>query len=456
MFLVKVFACKKVFCEKEKVLRKRAIVISPGIYTYGASVIAGILERCPGVDIDVTLSKGLHFEGKFDYIFLSLSSTLHLLEIGDSIQELKRKCKDGGLIVVGGPVSQCPEFVFRYLDCDVVVIGEGEIPVEMMKNGYAIEEIDGVAYKENREVVINPPKQLPDIEHRTLPKIPKDISEQDVRGANVYIETHRGCKFNCSFCQVSEFFGREIRSRSIDNIVEEVKEFKKAGVKKIAVSGGTSSLYYKFRDLLETVSSVIGKNNLSAPDIRVDTINEETLDTIREYTIGWAFFGMESGSDRMLKRMRKGIKVGDIIEAREAAKQQGVKVAGSFIVGYPGEREEDYEKTKELVEDLYLDDCFISIAEPIPGTELAEEVIKGGADNPLFIQSKRIRNMSVAEERALDLMLTSYVARERPLTLSDDLYEKTLKEVRKQGEDIRKVTQMITGGLGYVYNCGYL
>jgi len=438
-------------------MRKRAIVISPGIYTYGAAVIAGILERCPVGDIiDVKLSKSLNFEGRFDYILLSLSSTLHLLEIRESIQELKRKCRDEGLIVVGGPVSQCPEFVFRYLDCDAVVIGEGEIPVEMMKKGYEIDEIDGIAYKENGEIVINPPKQLPDIEHRTLPKIPTDIGGQDIRGANVYIETHRGCKFNCAFCQVPEFFGRGIRSRSIDNIVEEVKEFKNAGVRKIAISGGTSSLYYKFPDLLENVSSVIGKNNLSAPDIRVDTINGDALDAIREYTIGWLFFGMESGSDKMLKRMRKGIKVDDIIEAREEAKHKGVKVAGSFIVGYPGESEEDYEATRALVEDLWLDDCFISIAEPIPGTELAEEVIKNENENPLFIQSDKMRNMSVAEERTQDLMLTSYVARSNPLILSDELYEKTLREVRKQGEDIRKVTQMISSGLGYVCNCGSL
>jgi len=438
-------------------MKKRAIVISPGIYAYGAAVIAGILERCPvGDDIDVTLSKSLNFDGKFDYIFLSLGSTLHLLEIGNSMQDLKRKCKDGGEIVVGGPVSQCPEFVFRYLDCDAVVIGEGEIPVERMKNGYDVAEIDGIAYKETGEIVINPPTQLPDIEHRTLPKIPEDISEQNIRGANVYIETHRGCKFNCAFCQVSEFFGRGIRSRSIDNIVEEVEAFKRAGVKKIAISGGTSSLYYKFGDLLETVSSIIGKNNLSAPDIRVDTVNDETLDAIREYTMGWVFLGMESGSDRMLKRMRKGIKVEDITAAREAAKQSGVKVAGSFIVGYPGESEEDYEATRELVEDLYLDDCFISIAEPIPGTELAEEVMEGKEENPLFVKSEKMRNMSVAEERALDLMLTSYVARGNPLILSDALYDKTLTEVKKQGEDIRKVTQMISGGLGYVYNCGSL
>jgi radical SAM superfamily enzyme YgiQ (UPF0313 family) len=236
--------------------------------------------------------------------------------------------------------------------------------------------------------------------------------------------------------------------------VEEVEAFKRAGVKKIAISGGTSSLYYKFRDLLETVSSIIGKNNLSAPDIRVDTVNDETLNAIREYTMGWVFLGMESGSDRMLKRMRKGIRVEDITAAREAATQSGVKVAGSFIVGYPGESEEDYEATRELVEDLYLDDCFISIAEPIPGTELAEEVMEGKEENPLFVKSEKIRNISVAEERALDLMLTSYVARGNPLILSDELYEKTLKEVRKQGEDIRKVTQMISGGLGYVCNCG--
>jgi B12-binding domain/radical SAM domain protein len=412
-------------------------------------VVAGILER----GWDVCLRKDLDVKGNFDYIGLSLNSTLDLLNWGE-LGKYFKGVNENTIIIVGGPVSQCPELVFRYLDCDAVVIGEGEVPSDMLVQGYKLNEIDGIAYKENDEIIINPPKDPPSIVNRSLPKIPQDIGKQDIRGANVYIETHRGCIFNCAFCQVHSFFGRKIRSRSIDNIVEEVEAFKIAGARRIAISGGTSSLYgYEgdkrinsaaFIELLEKISQKMGKNNLSVPDIRVDMINEEILDAIRRYTIGWVFLGIESGSERILRLMKKGLKVKDIISGVEMAKETGIKVAGSFIVGYPSEEEEDYEMTRDLVEDLLLDDCFVSIAEPIPGTELGEEVVKMNVqDNPLFMKSKKT-NLSVAEERAFDLMLTSYVAREKPLILTDDLYSNTLKEVKTQGENIRKVTEIVS------------
>lgn len=72
--------------------------------------------------------------------------------------------------------------------------------------------------------------------------------------------------------------------------------------------------------------------------------------------------------------MNKGIKIETVYEAVELAREHGVKVAGSFIVGYPGETEDDFEATLSLADDLMLDDYFVSIAEPIPGTPLAEEV----------------------------------------------------------------------------------
>ena len=82
---------------------------------------------------------------------------------------------------------------------------------------------------------------------------------------------------NCGFCQVPEFFGRDIRSRDPDDIIEEINAFVKAGAKKIAISGGTSVHYRmdddEFVELLRRVSDIVGPRNLAAPDVRIDAVN---------------------------------------------------------------------------------------------------------------------------------------------------------------------------------------
>ncbi len=145
--------------------------------------------------------------------------------------------------------------------------------------------------------------------------MPPDISDQNVRGANIYIESMRGCKGICIFCQVPQLFGWKIRSRPLERIVEEAKMLVKRGVKKIAISGGTTT-YYGFKQkidedsfttLLRMISEVVGSKNLSIPDIRVDAVTEKILKAIRNYTVGWVFYGIESGSQQILNKMHKNI-----------------------------------------------------------------------------------------------------------------------------------------------------
>ncbi|MEN6293733.1 MAG: radical SAM protein, partial [Methanobacterium sp.] len=167
---------------------------------------------------------------------------------------------------------------------------------------------------------------------------------------------------------------------------------------------------------------------------------------VKNYTNGWIFFGIESGSDRMLRKMKKGIKVDDVKDAIESARKHNIKIAGSFIVGYPGESEDDFEATVELADELMLDDYFVSIAEPIPGTPLADDVIKTPLnENLLFIKSDKYKNyeLSIAEERCLNLMLDSYVFRSIPVAMTDNLFKTLLEETKSQGNHIRTVTEMI-------------
>ena len=84
--------------------------------------------------------------------------------------------------------------------------------------------------------------------------------------------------------------------------------------------------------------------------------------------------------------------------------EHNIKTAGSFIVAYPGEEEEDFQATVDLADELMLDDYFISIAEPIPGTDLGNEILNLSLeDNILFQKSQKYakHDLSIAEELRL-------------------------------------------------------
>lgn len=425
-------------------------VISPGMYTYGAMLIAGVLRANR---FGVTLQKELKAGAK-DTVFLSLYSTLHLID--PAIRSfVSQHRKNGGVVYVGGPVSAYPEIVLGELDCDAVVLGEGEETVLSLARNGITAKTGGIACRDKESVVIRPPSPLPSIDH-PLPYIPKDIGTQSIRGANAYIETHRGCSGACTFCQVPRFFGHAIRSREIPAIIDEVKAFKAAGATRLSVSGGTGSLY-KARDgkvnteafvgLLAALAGVMGSRNVSSPDIRVDCINDEVLEAIRQYTIGWVFFGIESGSDSVLHQMGKGVKVQQVRDAIEQCRQHGLHVAGSFIVGYPTETPEDFEQSKEFIADQALDDAFISIAEPIPSTPLASLVLRTAREkNPVFMPHTgeyRALKMTEAEARCFDLTLHADMYKPGLHVTTDTVFNTYATAIRQQGAEIRQVTDLL-------------
>ncbi|MDD4299149.1 MAG: methyl-coenzyme M reductase glutamine C-methyltransferase [Methanomicrobium sp.] len=426
-------------------------VISPQIYTYGAMLIAGILKN---EGYDVALKNTLAARPQ-DTVMLSLYSTQHLLS--DDIRSFILKHREnGGSVYVGGPVSAYPEMVLGELCPDCVLSGEGEESVPLIAEKGISEDIPGISYLNNEGRIIQTKPPLPADINRPLPFIPPDISDQSIRGASAYIETHRGCTGACTFCQVPRYFGREIRSRSIDDILKEVIEFKKKGASRISVSGGTGSLYqYKdgminedaFAELLCGMAEIMGSKNISSPDIRVDCISDKILDAIRDYTIGWVFFGLESGSDNILRHMGKGAGVKEASDAVFKCREHGLKVAGSFIVGYPTETKEDYEKTKDFISEHCLDDVFVSIAEPIPKTPLADLVLKTPREsNTTYIPHKgeyRSLKLTESEARSFDLQMHADMFKPNLHVVTDEIFNTYLSGVRKDGAEVRAATELL-------------
>jgi B12-binding domain/radical SAM domain protein len=435
---------------REEIARPEVRIISPDLYTYGAMLIGGILRDA---GMNVTLSRFTE-PGREKILLLSLYSTQHLLD--KKIKKLvKEHRQHGGICYAGGPVSAAPDMVIGELGVDAVVLGEGENTIiSLVRNGVS-PSLAGIAFREGDAITIRNP-YIPQTLDRPLPLIPEDIGSQSIRGANVYIESHRGCIGSCTFCQVPRFFGHRIRSRKVEDVLREVKAFREKGARRISISGGTGSLYgytdgkinaEAFIELLSGMAQIMGRENVSAPDIRVDCISEEILDAIRDNTIGWVFFGIESGSDRILSQMGKGVTIRQVRDAISLCRNHGLKVAGSFIVGYPTETDADYAATRDFIAEMGLDDVFVSIAEPIPGTPLEHLVLRTPREeNPLFIPTKgkyRSLGLTVAEARCFDLMIEADMHRPRLRVLTDQVFDLYLKESRKQGVEIRAVTDLI-------------
>jgi len=425
------------------------VVISPGMYTYGSMLIAGVISDAGH---HVSLRKELTADSS-DVVFLSLFSTQHLTD--DNIRSfITRHRGRGGKCFVGGPVSAYPEMVLGELDCDAVVTGEGEDTVREILAGFHT-GMEGTASRSNDDIIMTPRQPPASISH-PVPFIPEDIGNENIRGASAYIETHRGCIGACTFCQVPRFFGREIRSREIDEILNEVRAFRDKGAKKLSISGGTGSLFQysngminegAFIELLEGMADIMGPKNISSPDIRVDCISDDILEAIEQYTIGWIFFGLESGSDRILQLMGKGADVGKAKEAIIECRNHNLKIAGSFIVGHPLETTDDFEDTKDFITENPLDDVFISIAEPIPKTPLADLVLKTDMQkNPTFRAHEgeyRSLNLRESEARAFDLMMHADLYKPGVHVVTDDIFTLYLNEVKKDGEIIRSLTELL-------------
>ena len=428
----------------------KVFVITPGMYTYGAMVIAGTVRDA---GYEVTLTRTLA-ASPGETVLLSLYSTQNLMDeaLKSFIAEYRH---GGGKVYIGGPVSAVPEMVLGELAPDAVICGEGEEGALALLRYGVTPDVPGIAFMGTDGMVATGPAP-PCPVSRPLPVIPADIGAQDVRGASAYIETQRGCIGACTFCQVPRFFGREIRSRPLDEILAEVQAFKDAGAQRLSVSGGTGSLYGyadgklnddAFAELLEGMAAIMGPKNVSSPDIRVDCISDTVLDAIRDYTIGWVFFGLESGSDRVLRLMGKGATAAQARDAIEACRAHGLHVAGSFIVGYPTETAAEYEETKDFITESALDDVFISIAEPIPGTPLADLALRTpDAENPAYAPHTgefKSLHLTEAEARSFDLRMHADMFKPGLHVVTDQVFNTYLAEVRHDGEVVRRATELL-------------
>jgi anaerobic magnesium-protoporphyrin IX monomethyl ester cyclase len=276
-------------------------------------------------------------------------------------------------------LTECPQL-------DIVVRGEGENTlVELVKKkeaGKDCSKVVGTTSRKKGKIIKNPDR--PYIENLDELPFPSrhlfPIERFRKYGKVIFpLTTSRGCVYWCDFCTAVRMFGRKYRMRSPKNVVDELEFlYKKYGEEQYTFYDDAFTVN---QTRVEEICDEIIRRKLPIKwdcETRVDMFTKELLIKMKKAGCIALWLGVESGSQKTLDAMRKGITVEQTIRAFSWAREIGLLTVASVILGFPGETKETAWETIKLVEKIQPDDIGIYVATPYPGTPLYDNVKEQG------------------------------------------------------------------------------
>ncbi len=333
---------------------------------------------CPACNINHEQLKGEL--STFDPSVIGITSTTP--NIGSALKSAdaaKQACPTAK-IVIGGPhvTFRDKETLTENPSVDIVARGEGELTMlelaEKAPYQQDLTEIAGITIRHNGDVVRPAPRAF----IQNLDELPRPAYEFfNLQKYKLYgkqfmpILTSRGCPFQCAFCVTTQLFGPAFRARSAKNVVDELEWLKSEyGADGVSFYDDTLTLDKK---RLFDICDGMAERKLNLPwgcQTRVDMVNTEVLDKMKRACCNEVSFGVESGCQKTLDKVKKRTSVEQNINAVKLAKSEGLFVAVSALVAYPGETLDDVKQTVDLLRKMQPDDAYICVATPYPGTEL--------------------------------------------------------------------------------------
>ena len=255
---------------------------------------------------------------------------------------------------------------------DNVVIGEGESSIITVADSYrnknSIPRIIKNDFIEDLDSIPFPDRDLVDM----------SMFHRKVDGERCFgIIGSRGCFYKCAFCDRS-LFGEKLRSRSVDNIIEEIKH---------VISEYSVRNFELFDDIFLSGKKELNdfKNKVKNLDIiyrcnsRTDTLSEERCKALYDSGCRTLCFGIESGSQKILNAMKKGAKVEQNLKAIKMARMAGLITIGYFILGFPGETKDTIQETIQFIKNSDVDQAQFYTFTPLPGCEVYKYPERFGA-----------------------------------------------------------------------------
>ena len=304
---------------------------------------------------------------------------------------VSRLAKEFGAQVVWGGThaSLMPEQTIENPYIDFVVIKEGEETFKELLDAIECHRgfagILGLAYKENGHIQVNPERPfLADLDVLPMPawdlvRVDRYLYRYGKSRRKLVLVTSRGCLFRCSFCYVIDFHNRKYRGRSPGRILEEVDYLQKNfGVDAVRFD---DDLFVIDRLRLREFCNWIDRKDIPLTwesNCRADQVNAHFLDTVVRGKCHRLTFGLESGSERILKFLKKDLRVEQVRRAFELLRGTRIRTAASFLVGIPTETRADVHESIALAEDIRAHHTHFYPYVPFPGSPLAEYCVANG------------------------------------------------------------------------------
>lgn len=441
-------------------------VLTPPI---GLMYIAAVLEN-NGFDVAILdnnllelseqqLSKRIKEENP-DLVGISLDCIrlYSSLAIANSVKTI---FQDQVLVVMGGPhVNVRYDRVIQYPDVDFVVYGEGEYTMlelcEAIAKNKPKDSIRGLGFKENGKIRINPPRplieNLDELPFPALHLVP--VTKYPRKGefsGNIpvgQVSTSRGCPFNCAFCSNTYVWGRKYRYRSAENVLEEIKiHVEKYGAKGIYFREDCLTIN---RKRVIDICEGIKKEGLDIKldcESRVDTIDRELLKIMREAGCENLWFGVESGNQKTLDMMNKGITLEQTKTAFKWCKEVGIKTGASIMLGIPYETIEDMKRTIQFVKEINATYVMTNIFMGIPISKMYYEIIENNWIDSNYGDMLYVKTDNFSREEVEQFSRT-FVVRELSLNLRGIL------KVLHSSKIPKDIPRLIKGGVSLLLRRG--
>lgn len=318
------------------------------------------------------------------------------IELAKVVKEINKEIK----VVFGGPHSSImySQLLQNYKDIDVIVLNEGEITflelINNLQNNKPLKNLPGIVYKEEDKIINNGFRQpLENLDELPIPAIYFRYKR---------IITSRGCPSRCIFCDTPYLWGQRVRLRSAKNVVNELEILnKKYSISSFIMSDDTFT--FDKNRTIEICKEIIKRNLKITWDCRsrVNLICEERLSWMKKAGCVSISYGIESGSQKILNNLKKGITVEQIKKAASLTRKFGLNLNYFIIVGSPGETDDTIRETMKIIEETKPTSIFTFVMQLTPGTEINIMAKQNNFINDLSWVDRKDETMFYTNEKSL-------------------------------------------------------
>ena len=392
-----------------------------------------------------SLEKRLEPVKDADFVGISIKSFTMIESI--MVAKKAREINPAAKIVAGGPhvIVDGLNFMKENTIFDLAVVGEAELTFKELLSGKDYTHVSGLIYRVGNELKQNPMQGwITNLDTLPFPAY-DDFDSVNIDGKIQPIEnwplvTSRGCPYTCTYCNVPVVIGRKFRTRSGENILEELayaKEKYKSKEFKI-LDDNFTLLMDRAKDICKIFIDEKLDMKWTCPNgIRADRLDEELCNLMKEAGCYSMSIGVESGDSDVFDKIKKGERLVDVERGIKLAQEAGIKVHGFFIIGLVGSTYEADMRSIEFAKRLGISASW-GILVPYPGTEVWEQV-KADKNTRMLRDWKEGFHIGARPKPVFDT--PQYTAEERVRAY----YKANMSTIKKR--DIPRAAKMIIKGL---------